>query len=231
MMLHWFFISLKTPIYTHDMLLYGTQGKIFAKNKEINYEPNLYDEQSRFLYRARHGYSFPLFLTWELLFSEHVGIENDVYFRSIPGYYWMLICAVFYLILEKKGYVISLVGLFILIITPGFFRSSITHNIDTFRMFFLFVSYIYVQKIIKSNSWADIFIFGMLSGITANAHSIGVFLVLIYLLTLFIFMSGNLRQKAVKLSIVFLIILLFGGYHYILDTFIGTGWIFTRLPS
>jgi hypothetical protein len=231
LIIHWMFNTWRLPIYGHDMVQYAIQGKIFAQDKKIEYKPNLFDEKSYFSYRARHGFSFPLLLTWEHFVGGILGVKQDYYFRSIPGYYWILVVSLVYIWLAKKNKLLSFMWTAIMVLAPGFLRLSISHNIDTFRIFFLSISFIFSLYLVKNGGWKDLILFGIYGGIAMNAHSIGVFLISIFYTVVLIIMRESFKNKILKALILGILLLSFGGLHYLQDIFFGTGWIFTRIPG
>lgn len=226
----WLFISLNHPIYSHDMTNYAIQGKIFYTNREIKYEKVLYYQDQSFSYRARHGYDFPLILTWENITDNLFNDSQDYYFRSIPGYYWLLAVILFYYWLAKIDKKLAFFGTLLLLSVPGFARLAYVYSIDGFRIYFMLLAFIFTLKAVREFNWENLIFLGIISGIAANSHSLNVAVIGIYMVILFL--SQKISKNTLsKMVLCLILLLLFGGLHYVLDTFWGTGWIFTRLQS
>lgn len=217
------------PITGHDMLEYAIQGKIFYQNCLIKYQQHIFDAASNFYYVGLHGYGFPLLATWERIFTHYFGINTDYYFRSVTVYYGLIILLVVYYWLNKRDKYIALAGVIALYMSYGFIIAVSEFHIDTFRISLFTITFICFAKTIKDNTWFAFFSFGLFGGLQAFSHSLGAILIIVELGLLLFFIKTNLADRILKLGFTTIIILLFGGIHYILDVFFGTGWIFQNI--
>jgi hypothetical protein len=69
-------------------------------------------------------------------------------------------------------------------------------------------------------------LFGGICGAQAFVHSVGAILGGCMLVLLPFFLSGPWRERLALVLRSTLAMLLMGGIHYVLDVFLGTGWIF-----
>lgn len=222
----WFLSILYIPILGHDMFEYATQGRIFFENKAIVYSKHLFDAKSGFYYVGTHGFSFPIFATWEHLVNSLFNIQSDYFFRSITGYYWILIVSLFGFYLFKKDKQLGLLGILVLLLTPGFAGMFFYYHIDTYRIYFLMTTFILLTKIIRNDAIQYLILYGIYGGIMSNAHSISFIFFAIFNMVYFLFSNKKITHRIYNLLIICLFAFLFGAYHYVLDIFWGTGWIF-----
>lgn len=226
----WFKQILFTPITGHDMLEYAIQGKHFAREKLIAYGPNRYHVENDFFYVGLHGFSFPLIGTWEYLFSEIFGVyKNDYLMKSISGYYSFLIFAIIYVFIKKYNIFIALAAILLLFLNYGVSITLFSYHIDSYRIFMILAAFAGLALAIKFPSNITLFIFGVNTAAQAYIHSLGVFIALFFCFAFLIYFPGTNVQKVKKCFLLLIIILLFGGMHYILDIFWGTGWIFQEI--
>ncbi len=224
-----YYISIK-PITEHDTLEYAIQGKVFHEQKIIRYDSHRYDKNSGFYYVGLHGFSFPLLATLERM-TNHFLNSKDYFFRSINSMYGILILLVFFLYsYEKTDLKYALIMSISLLFTYGFFETIMKYHIDNFRLFFLISSvYILVQFFDCIKEKGHLHLLGVFLGAQSNAHSLCFMLACILLFSLFLFLPFVLRDRIKIVSYLFLIMLIYGGFHYILDIFFGTGWIFKEI--
>lgn len=221
----WIFYVAEVPILGHDMFEYGTQGKIFYQQKQIAYSQNYYNSNSGFYYVGTHGFSFPLFSTLQNILNNIFHFNKDYYFRSITGYYWGLIAFTYFYLLYKKNFLLATTGVMVLLTTAGFTGMFGYYHIDTYRIFLLMGAFIFLMFALKAQKAPDIVMFGVFSGVASNAHSLNLIFVCIFILTYFIFARIPMRVRLKYATLVVLLTLIFGAYHYLLDIFIGTGWL------
>ncbi|MFN7845886.1 MAG: hypothetical protein ACK5P4_01595 [Bacteroidota bacterium] len=219
-----------TPISGHDMLEYAIQAKHFAREKLIAYIPNRYHAENNFFYVGLHGFSFPLIGTWEYLFSEIFGIyDNDYLLRSVTGYYGILILVLIYHFIKKYSRFYALSAITLLFSSYGFYLMVTDYHIDTYRIFMILAAFAGLGLAIKHPSNITLILFGVFAAAQAYIHSLGVFIAIFLSLSFFIFYPAKFSKKAVQSLVLFFIIMLFGGVHYVMDVFLGTGWIFQEI--
>lgn len=219
-----------TPISGHDMLEYAIQAKHFAREKLIAYIPNRYHAENNFFYVGLHGFSFPLIGTWEYLFSEIFGIyDNDYLLRSVTGYYGILILVLIFHFIKKYSRFYALSAITLLFSSYGFYLMVTDYHIDTYRIFMILAAFAGLGLAIKHPSNITLILFGVFAAAQAYIHSLGVFIAIFLSLSFFIFYPSKFSKKAVQSLVLFFIIMLFGGVHYVMDVFLGTGWIFQEI--
>lgn len=223
----WSYYIKSKSLTEHDTLEYAVQGKIFYEDKTISYETHRYDEDNGFYYVGLHGLSFPLLATFERMNNSFLGSEKDYFFRSLNSIFGLFILlGIFLYSLHAKNIFFAIIMCIGLFFTYGFFETIMKYHIDNYRVFYLLCSIILMQKYIENNSFSTLFIFALFLSAQANAHSLGFMLAIIQIGILFLFIEGNIITKLKKTSQITSFMLIFGGIHYLIDIFSGTGWIF-----
>jgi hypothetical protein len=123
----------------------------------------------------------------------------------------------------------ALSAIILLFSSYGFYLMVTDYHIDTYRIFMILAAFAGLGLAIKYPSNITLIIFGVFAAAQAYIHSLGVFIAIFLCLSFFIFYSGKLSQKAIKSFMLCLIIMLFGGVHYVMDVFWGTGWVFQEI--
>jgi len=217
--------TLQTPLDGSDALRYGTLGKIIFKEKSLEYRWIHPYPKSGYYYDMNHAPSFSLLLTWEKIIDSFFKKDKDIYYKSISTYYGLLILSLLLFWHAKKSKYLALVGVFALLSGFSFFQTLITQHLDSYRIFFLIISWIFLAYAIAKRDFLSFFLLGVFSGLAAFAHTIGAVLVILNCLALFIFVKGNLKYKVKKTVFIIILVIAFGWLHYILDIFWGYGWI------
>jgi hypothetical protein len=225
----WILTIVNIPIQRHDTFEYATQAKIIADEKQIEYKQFNLHEDTYFYFVSQHGLNFPILAVFENLINEIFGIESDFYFRSVTGYYWILTLLTYWTWVYRKDLVLSIFGLSALVLVPGFLGSFFFYHIDTFRLFFICTTATFIYYAFKNQLYRLDIITGVYLGLMMNAHALNVFIGLAWIFLFFIFKQDSLKNKFKHTLLLCLFAILFGGIHYVLDTFIGTGWIFVHL--
>lgn len=231
--------TLQTPLDGHDILTYGNIGKIYYQQKSINYSKNILDEKSGFYFPGSPKPSFSLLLTWEMMVNHlfRPGSSGggqapdsafDKYFKSISAYYGLLLLAlVFYWIYRGTGNkYVSLLGILVMLSGLRFFLVLINYHLDSYRVFFLLLSWVFLAYSIKRRDGFSLFLLGMFSGFAAFSHLIGAVVAGFNCLTLVIFLERPIKERLWKTAVVCLLVLLFGGIHYLLEALSGAQWGF-----
>jgi hypothetical protein len=211
-----------TPIDGHDTLVYGNIGKVYYKDKAITYSKYSSDPENGFVFSGSPKPSFSLLLTWEMIINHSLRHpQDDLYFRSISAYYaFLIICIGFYWTARKNRW-LALLGVITLLSSLRFFLTIVTYHLDSYRVFFLLLSWIFLAYSIKRKDRLSLFLLGLYSGFAAFTHLIGVFTAVVNILTLFLFDQNNFKLKLFRTITVGLLILLFGGIHYVLEALYG----------
>ncbi|REJ82333.1 MAG: hypothetical protein DWQ39_12110 [Bacteroidetes bacterium] len=220
------YLVLHRPLVEHDILEYATQAKIFFRDRALEYLPLRYDELSGFFYVGLHGFLFIMLSVWEQFFNSCFGLESDYLFRSMTNVYGILILLTAYYWLRKIDTRLALISGAVLMLNSGIITTFLVYHVDMFRIFLLMSSVILMLKAINSGDRLSFLLLGIFSGLSANAHSIGVFAAFAFVGIVFLLMDGNFLKRVRAALFLSAIILLFGGLHYVVDIFNGTGWIF-----
>ena len=223
----WQVVVAKVPILRHDTFEYATWGKYLYETKAIVYRHQNIDIKTGFIYVALHGLTFPLYSTWNELVNNFMGSGGDKYFRSVTGWYWILIMCCIYYWVSKKDRLFALLAMLALAMAPAFGASFVFYHLDTYRIIFFLLAIVAFSRAILNEGIVFVVLSGIFGGLMINAHSLGVPLAAIMLATYAIFSRNSVRNRALNIIAIVLLIVLFGGIHYIFDTLYGTGWILT----
>ena len=217
---------LPQPLIGHDILNYGIVGRILFDEKSL--APIWVKEYSNsgFVYGILHPPSFSLLLTWEELINSFFRVKSDLYFKSISAYYGFLILGVQYYWVSKINKWIAILAAFALLSGLGLFLIFFQRSIDSYRIIFIVISWIYLAYAIKEKDFLSLLMLGIFTGFTAFSHRIGVVLAVINCVTFLIISDTNLISKIKKTVLLIILILAFGGNHYIFDFIWGRGaWL------
>ncbi|MHA1395881.1 MAG: hypothetical protein ACTSRZ_20450 [Promethearchaeota archaeon] len=209
-------------------MTYGNLGKIYFIEKSINYSGYTPYEPTGIYIRFIKSPSFSLLLTWEKIIGNIFNVDRDDYFKTIQVYYGILIILLFLFLLSRKNIDVALLGSLLLISGYAYFYSLINYHLDLYRIYFLLISWIFLGYAIKKEDFFSISLLGIFSGFTAFVHSIGMVVAVFNILAVFIFLKANLKVRLIKTGLVSALIFLFGGLHYFIDIFWGSGWQFSH---
>jgi hypothetical protein len=228
--------TLQTPLEAHDILVYGNIGKIYYQEKAVTYSKNIYNKKNGFFFSGSPRPSFSLLLTWEMILNgcfrpkerseKPQDMSFDIYFRSTSAYYGLLILFLFFFWLHRKNKYLALLGVLVLLSGLRFFLMLVNYHMDSYRIFFLLLSWIFLAYSIKNRDHFSLFLLGVFSGFTAFTHLIGVAVAIINCFALFIFLEKPLKERVIKTAVLSLLVLVFGGIHYLLDVLYGAKWGF-----
>jgi len=216
---------LKTPVEGHDALIYGNLGKTYYHERQVPYEKVMKPRQNGFYFQGSTKPSFSLLLTWEMMLNSGNANQSqqfDLYFRSISGYYGLLIIAVVFLWLYRKNKFLALLGILVLLSGLRFFLMLVDYHLDSYRIFFLLVSWIWLAYTIKKRDHLSFFLLGVFSGFMAFTHVIGLVAALVNGLAFLIFAEQGFLERTVKTAAFFGLTVVFGGVHYLLEALYGS---------
>lgn len=209
----------------HDALIYGNFGKMYYHEKQIKYEEVMLPAENGFLFQGSPKPAFSLLLTWELMLNSKAldkTMHFDAYYRSISAYYGLLILAVAFLWFYRKNRWVALFGTLMLFSGAKFYIMLLDHHLDSFRIFFLLVSWIALAYRVKNGKPFSFYLFALFSGFAAFAHLIGFIIAIINGLVLLIYDEKPFKKKLIQLMLFFIILLACGGIHYFLEALFGT---------
>lgn len=217
------------PLNGNDILEYANLGNIlFAEKSLASIFSFNYSGRNGFVNLSYHAPSFPLLQTWQNTINEFFKIKYDFYFRSLSPYYGLLILMIQSYWFSKISRGVALLGLLSFLSSSYFFASLFYAHLDTYRIYFLVVMWIWMGYSIRTNSRFPIVMFGLFAGFAAFAHSIGVFIVAISYILLIVFTKDLWDKKIVNALLAMGLILICGGVYYLIDAFWGKGWIFGK---
>lgn len=220
----------KSFVSGHDMLEYSIQGKYFAEHKNIVYEKFHFHPENDFYYVGLHGYSFPLLRTWEYLIGEiFTNTDCDYFFKNLSVFYYLLLYLFGFTLLSRKPFYSKILWFMLLCLPLGFSGFMIGPHIDSYRICMISLSFFTLYSAIESNNHFVHMLLFMFTGAQAFIHSLGVFIAALIVLGFFLYIEQQMKKKLLLTAIFGLVILLMGNIHYVLDTFMGTGWIFQTI--
>ena len=217
---------LPQPLFGHDMMQYGFAGKLLFQERSLSPVWINNFSENGFLYKILHAPSFALILTWEKMVGSVFGFKGDVYYRSVGAYYGILILLIQFYWVTKKSKILAVITTLVLISALGFYLKFLFPHIDTFRIYFITVSFIYLAYAVEKPTALSLLLFGIFSGFAAFSHRSGLVITAINCVIFFFFMNASFQQKIRNAMVVGFWVLVFGASHYGLDYFLGQGeWL------
>lgn len=214
------------PLVDHDILEYGTQGRIFLREMAVRYERHHFDETTGFYYVGLHGFSFPLLFTWEGLVRGLFNSEGDAWVRiQSPFFAWLLVSFV-WVWMQRFGswLAVWVIGAFTL--TIGFLYLNTIYHVDPVRIFLFTASLALFVAVIQTPSRSSLILWGVALGAHALTHSLGMILAPFMLAVFVAIAPGAFLARMRHAMVATSAFLVAGGFHYLLDMTIGTGWLF-----
>jgi hypothetical protein len=217
-------ISFK-PLVDHDILEYGTQGRRFLRDMAIPYERHHYDASTGFYYVGLHGFSFPLLFTWEGLLRGSMNDHGDAWVRlQTPWNAWLTVSFIWAWVRRWGQWLaVWVVGAFTL--TLGFLYLNTIYHVDPVRLFLFSASLVLFIAALRAPERQVLLPWGVVMGAHALTHSLGMILSPVMLLCFFLCASGSLKERLRWSLIATGPFMLAGGFHYLLDMTVGTGWL------
>lgn len=216
---------LQVPIVDHDILVYGNIGKLYYMEKAVRYSENIYNPIDGFFFIGSPKPSFSLLLTWEMMMNRSFAGGNDLsfdmYFRSVSVYYGLLILSVVFYWLYRRNRYLALLGIIVLFSGLKFFQVFVSYHLDSYRLFFLILSWVFLAYSLRSKEPLAFLLLGVFSGFTAFTHLIGVLVAMVNGLAFFLFQEARFKERLLKTLVLSAIILFFGGIHYVLEAVLG----------
>lgn len=222
LVLIWQVIVFTKPLARHDAIEYGVKGNLIYRDTKIEYKKYDYDEKTGFFYVGKHGLSYSLFLTWQKMY----GLKTDYLFRSVSGYYWILIVAFLLYVLKNINSLVKWSFVFLFVITPAFGSAFIYYHLDTYRIYLLMIAFFLFYKCITNSNLYFLTLLGICMGLSGNIHTLNMIMNFLILLCYSVVLKDRFGKKITRLLYLTLLILTFGGIHYLLDMLFGSGWIF-----
>jgi len=221
---------LLTQLPGHDVLEYMVQADIIFNEKIIQYVNNIYNSESGFYYVGLHGWSFPLQVTLEKMVDSISFYGYDLYFKSLTLWYGLILLAIIYYWVKKyMNAVYAFTTITLLFLAKGYLTSITFFHIDSYRMFFFSLSFLFTLQQINKPNFKLLPLLAFVTGISGFSHSLGVIISVILGAGLLFFIQKEWVYKLKFLASYTFLVLLFGGIHYVLDIIYGTGWIFKEI--
>lgn len=214
------------PLVDHDVLEYAVRGRWFLDTLEVTYERHPFDARNGFYYVGLHGHSFPLLFTWDGLWQRITGATGDLWPRSITLWYTWLLIALMWSVLRQWDRALAFVGVLNMVVPFGFALLLVIHHLDSYRIT-LFTAMVLLVLVLRERPELPlVLLFGAVLGAQAFIHSTGAILGGVLWVLWLLMHPGTLRDRMVHAGASAALALAFGGVHYVLDTLIGTRWIF-----
>lgn len=222
----WYGLPLfKGSLHGHDILGYGYVGKMILQARSL--EPIwVRDFSDRgYYYVTLHMPGVPLLWVWENIVAAFFGITQDLYFRTVGLYYALLIMAVQFLWLVRVSKLLALVGWLVLLSSMPFLWMLGEPHVDSFRIFLLGVSWIFLAYHWKNNDFTSLACFSLFGGLASTAHALCALSTTLAFFFLPLFMTGNLRSRVLRTCQAFFMVMAFGACHYMFDLLWGRHWL------
>jgi hypothetical protein len=214
------------PLRDYDILDYAISGGMLFDDKSLRPIWTETFSPRGYLYKILHAPSFSLLFTWEQITNTLWQIKSDLYFKSISVYYALLILLVQYYWVAKQNKALAIVSSIALLSGLSFYKSLLRPHIDTYRIFFIAMSYIWLAYSVKNPRLLAVLLFGIFSGFAAFTHRIGLIVALLNCFVFCVMLECSVRKRLALGGAVLSLILIFGGGHYSIDLFLGQGnWL------
>ena len=132
---------------------------------------------------------------------------------------------VFFWLYGKNKY-LALLGILVLLSGLRFFLILVEYHLDSYRIFFLMLSWIWLAYTIKKKDLFSLFLLGLFSGLMAFSHLIGLVVALVNGTALLLFSEVNFKTRACNTLGFAVGVTVFGGIHYVLEMLWGSPWGF-----
>ena len=202
----------------HDTYEYMILGRHLYETGQINFSGFRF-LPGGFFYVALHGFIYPLLYTSQLFFSP----DSDLIFKSMSLYYALLLVFLFVLKLRKLPLSWLLPSLLLLLSSYGFIFSILQFHLESIRIFLLFVSLLLAWDYMKRHR-PCIHLLGLVLGLQAGLHFIGLVASLIIIAGVFFFNPVSLQEKTWVSVRLFFFVLLLGAVHYLLEWITDPFW-------
>jgi hypothetical protein len=197
-----------------------------AEEKSLHRVFSLSPAGNGFVSIAFHPPSFSLFRTWEIMFNRVLRVGDDFYFRSISGYYGLLILILQGYWLSKISKYLPLLGAAALMSGTYFFSMFVYGHLDSYRIFLLMVSWILACRSLATGGSLPLALFGIFAGLAAFSHALVMFIVIISWFVFTLFQVGRWQERIWNAACSLCLVLIFGGLHYVIDSVSGNKWLF-----
>jgi hypothetical protein len=234
LMLSFFLLSLAysawRPLSEHDTFEYMFLGKQLALKKQLLISNYRFDENSGSFFVGLHGLLYPLLYTWQVFLNQIMHVDSEWWFKSLSGFYSVLFIAAFIGYLKIINHRLVLFGLCLLFTSYATVFSMLQFHLEMIRLF-LFVIVLYVIVSFIKNPIKQLSMLGLLLGIQAGIHFIGLVISLLAFVLVFFFMQQSFVKRTKILGMQFIIFLFAGALHYLLEYLLGDGYWWQKITG
>lgn len=218
------------PLSEHDTFEYMFLGKQLALKKQLLISNYRFDATSGSFFVGLHGLLYPLLFTWQVFFNQILHIDSEWWFKSLSGFYSILFIAMFTSYLKIINHRLMLFGLCLLLSTYAMVFSMLQFHLEMIRLF-LFVAVLYITFSFIKSPHKQLSLLGLLLGLQAGIHFIGLVISLLVFVLIFFFMQQTMIKRTKVLVMQFIIFLFAGALHYILEYLSGDGYWWQKITG
>jgi hypothetical protein len=213
------------PFTEHDSFEYAIQGRIFAKELSIKYLKNRIDANSGFYYVGLHGFIYPLIYSLENLYTSYFLKPSDFLFRGLNTFYSFFLLLLIGTYYKKKSIKLALIAVLTIIFYYSFIFTALQTSLDHLRIYLMLVFLFLWRENSNETKSKFVSLLFIILGLSANIHSLNMIIGCFLLFSWSVYQLIN-NKPIYLLFVASLAYFIGGSFHYLLDTFIGTGWIF-----
>jgi hypothetical protein len=218
------------PLSEHDTFEYMLLGKKLALEKQLIISNYRYHVASGSYFVGLHGLLYPILFTWQSMFNQLMHTDSEWWFKSLSGYYSLLFLAMFTFYLKVINSKWVLLGLCLLLSSFAMVFSILQFHLEMIRLF-LFLAVVYISITYIESPHNQLNIIGILLGLQAGIHFIGLVVSIISLGLIFFFLQQTYAKRFKMLLKQFIIFLLCGSIHYVLEYSMGDGYWWQKITG
>lgn len=213
--LYIFIQSVGYPIVSHDGSVYAFHGKYLYHEKNLNNYPMSVSDVATGAYTPlQHPPAMALIYTWFYIGQGHD--SSDVLARTVSPVYTFYLIALLWFVLKKRLNVRSaFFGVLMILSTPIFIWQAYENSIDTLRIFFIFSSFIFLEKYLHEKNVKTAILVGLSAGLALYVHVTGLLSLGVIGLMALIMFRGNFKSRLGLGFLILAIAFLIGAPNYI----------------
>jgi len=218
------------PLTEHDTFEYMFLGKQLALKKQLLISNYRFNENSGSFFVGLHGLLYPLLFSWQVFLNQIMHVDSEWWFKSIAGFYGILFVAIFTGYLKMMNHKFILLGLCLLLTSYSMVFSMLQFHLEMIRLF-LFVAVLFISISFIQSPKKQLSLLGLLLGLQAGIHFIGLVISLIVFALIFFFTKKSYIKRTRQLGIQFIIFLFTGALHYLLEYMFGDGYWWQKITG
>jgi hypothetical protein len=218
------------PLSEHDTFEYMFLGKQLALKKQLLISNYRFDEKTGSFFVGLHGLLYPLLFSWQVFLTKIIQTDSEWWFKSLSGFYSTLFIAMFIGYLKIISQRLILIGLCLLFTSYAMVFSMLQFHLEMIRLF-LFIAGLYITVSFIKSPDKQLNLLGLLLGLQAGIHFIGLVISLLVFLLAFFFLQQPLITRVRMLGIPFIIFLFAGALHYLLEYLFGDGYWWQKITG